>query len=450
MTTVAPIQQYGNARPVIKTAVKPVAKTGATVVIGLLFIRWSAGILENFGMAMLSEIAALAMLGALALLLLQRMRIAADVRLFCIGIVAWIISGAISFVANPDTDLQATIALLSLLLLYGLFANAAATYLRGSTSLLLISRFVTLFIAVGFVLSLLQILSGTGFVEAGNFRTQRAFGSDVHPVSFAIQVLTAMVVLEIARLKQRAKFTLIHIALLVFGAVARYLTYARTAWVMALMICAAIIILQGPLWQRLLKSALACVFATVFLTFSDRFADLSSLPMFLENFSIHDVSFDWRYIDNSVSWRVVNWSYGLQQALEQPWLGFGPGQSTVSSYFNLEMHNIFLKVFFEGGLFGLTALVLTLGGLVRLHRSIPNILPSDRRAALLANSFGLSLLLAVTFSTSFVDQLVSFLLYILLISTAASRGPTPKPQLRIPAENIAKNTGLIYGPNIRA
>ena len=35
--------------------------------------------------------------------------------------------------------------------------------------------------------------------------------------------------------------------------------------------------------------------------------------------------------------------------------GFGPGQSATSSYFSLEMHNILLEVFFEGGILGLTA-----------------------------------------------------------------------------------------------
>ncbi len=45
--------------------------------------------------------------------------------------------------------------------------------------------------------------------------------------------------------------------------------------------------------------------------------------------------------------------------------------------------------------------------------------PSNRYARALANGFGFSLLLAVTFSTSFVDQLMSFLLYMILLTAAA-------------------------------
>ncbi len=188
---------------------------------------------------------------------------------------------------------------------------------------------------------------------------------------------------------------------------------------MALIIIAAMYVLRGSTVRRISVALLAVVAATVFLTNSERFNDLNSLPFFLENFSIHDAVFDWRYVDNSVSWRIVNWTYGLQQALEQPWLGYGPGQSALSSYFNLEMHNIFLEVFFEGGVFGLTSLLLTFAGLIQMHRCIPRKSEADQRAGILAHGFGLTLLLAVTFSTSFVDQLVSFLLYILLVATAS-------------------------------
>ena len=107
-----------------------------------------------------------------------------------------------------------------------------------------------------------------------------------------------------------------------------------------------------------------------------------------------------------------------QQALEQPWLGFGPGQSAVSSFFNLEMHNVFLEVFFEGGVIGLVALLVTLAGLFRIHHHLPIASPADRKARIIANGFGLSLLFAVTFSTSFVDQLMSFLLYQILLAYA--------------------------------
>ncbi len=392
----------------------------AIFILALFSLRWLAGIMENNGIPAASEIAAILMLGGLAILLLNRMRVAADSALFCAGIFTWIFSGALSFAANPNADLQATISLLSLLALYGLFANAAGSFLKQRNTQKSLSTVMILFIIAGFALSAFQLISGSGFVESGKQHMQRAFGSDVHPVSFAVQIVAALVAVEILRVKRQQKLTPFHVVVLGLGCLTLYLTFARTAWVMALIIVALVFILRGSLLRRFtLMIAMTCIGAALLIS-SDRFTDLGSLPFFLANFSFQDAVFDWRYVDNSVSWRIVNWSYGFQQALEQPWLGYGPGQSAVSSYFNLEMHNIFLEVFFEGGIFGLAALIITIFGLVHLHRRLPNATAADKYSCVLANGFGLTLFLAVTFSTSFVDQLMSFLLYILLLSASAA------------------------------
>ena len=399
-------------------------RSQTTVILTLFLLRWLAGILENLGVPHLSEVTATIMLATLALIFLQRMRVAKTAGLFCIGILAWIFSGALSYAANPGADIQATIMLLTLLTLYGLFANATATHLRHPSVLPNLARLMAIFISAGLALSLIQLATDTGFVAVGQATTQRTFGSDVHPVSFAIQTLAALVALEIIRLKSVRAPGPAHIALIAIGTLSIFLTLARTAWVMALIIIAAALILRGTLPRRITTATIASAIALTLALSSQRLTDLGSLPFFLANFSLHDVVFDWRYVDNSISWRIVNWSFGLQQALEQPWLGFGPGQSAVSSYFNLEMHNIFLEVFFEGGLIGLAALLITLAGLVRLHRHLPAANRTDARCRILANAFGVALFLAVTFSTSFVDQLMSFLLYMFLI--AAAGVPTGK------------------------
>ena len=403
------------------------SNAGPKIILGLLTVRWLAGILENYGFPAISQAAAVLMLAGLGVLMLLRMRLATDSILFVAGMLAWIFTGALSVAANPSSDPTQAAALLTLLLLYALFANAATTHLRTHSSLAALHRFLCAFVALGAALSVAQVVSGSGFVDAGKDHIQRAFGSDVHPVSFGIQMVAALVALEIVRAKQAAKFRLAHLALFAIGAVALYLTYARTAWVMAILTAGYVLIMRGSLARRVIAFALLGTIGIWLLAQSDRFTDLSSLPLFLTNFSVHDVVFDWRYVDNSVSWRIVNWSYGFQQAMEQPFLGFGPGQSATSSYFSLEMHNIFLEMFFEGGIFGVVALLLTLAGLIRMHRRLPKETPSDRYARALANGFGLSLLLAVTFSTSFVDQLMSFLLYMLLLTAAAVPALHPDP-----------------------
>lgn len=346
-------------------------------------------------------------------------RLATTSIVFVAGVLAWIFTGTLSVAANQLSDRTEALALITLLLLYGLFANAATTHLQTHSSLILINRFLRAFIVLGAALSVAQVATGSGLVEAGKDHIQRAFGSDVHPVSFAIQMVAALVAREIMRAKRAAKFRAVHLALLAIGAVALYLTFARTAWVMAILTVGYVLIMRGTLARRAVTFALLAAISIGLFSLSDRFADLGSLPLFLANLSVQDVVFDWRYVDNSVSWRIVNWSYGFQQAMEQPYFGFGPGQSATASYFNLEMHNIFLEMLFEGGIFGLAALLLTLAGLVRMHARLPRASLADRYARTLANGFGISLLMAITFSTSFVDQLMSFLLYMILLTAAA-------------------------------
>ena len=384
-------------------------------------------------MPALSQAAALVMLAGLGLLLLHRMRLPAGAGLFLAGLAAWFLGGLASLAANPGIPLRPTLALLSLLTLYGLFAATALVALRGPAALEALRRVLAGFVLLGAGLSFWQIASGTGFVEQGRAAIQRAYGSDVHPVSFAIQITAALVALEILRLRLNRRAGLVHWLLMVAGAAALYLTYARTAWLMALITLAALLLRHGPPARRLLLGLGGALGGAVLVLGSQRFADLASLPQFLANFSVSDVVFDWRYVDNSASWRIVNWSYGLHQALARPLLGFGPGQSANASFFSLEMHNIFLETFFEGGVFGFLAFLLLLAGLARMHRRLPGATPRDRQSRLLANAFGIALLLAVTFSTSFVDQLMSFLLYMLLLSAAATPLSPPAPRHRLPA-----------------
>ncbi|MBV1869041.1 MAG: O-antigen ligase family protein [Marinosulfonomonas sp.] len=357
---------------------------------------------------------------------MQRMRLSAKSQTLVLGLLAWMFAAVLSVAANGAGNLDA-IALLALLALYALFANATSYHMTDLSSLRAIRKFLIAFMIIGTCLAVTQIATGSGFVEAGNYSTQRAIGSDVHPVSFAIQMVAALIGLEVIRIKRRLPLSLGHLILGSLGLLALYLTYARTAWVMLAVSAGFAIFLRASPIGRVLIAAAVTLAGVALSQMSGRFSDLSSLPFFLQNFSFADAAFDYRYVDNSVSWRIVNWSLGFQQAIEQPWLGFGAGQSATSSHFQLEMHNIFLETFFEGGIVGLLAFLLVLAGVFQLHRSLPRATPADRHARLLANGFGLSLLLAVTFSTSFVDQLMSVLLYLLMLSATCVPAANDQP-----------------------
>jgi len=394
--------------------------TSARVLVALVSLRWLAGITDNLVTTGLSEASAVAILAMLGLMLLNRMRLSRDAILLLAGLLAWIVTGTLSALsANMPRPFEA-VALLTLLLFYALFANAALTYLRQLSALVPLRRFLSAFVVVGAVLALAQVLSGNGFVDPGKPGVIRAYGSDVHPVSFAIQIVAALLALEILRVKIGARFGMGHLALLTLGSVALYLTFARTAWVMAFLVLAFLVWRRGSGMQKLALAALALPLGILGLTVSDRFADLASLPFFWQNFSFSDTVFDYRFVDNSMSWRIVNWSYGLHQAMEQPLLGFGPGQSAHASHFSLEMHNLLLEGFFEGGMLGLGALLVTLAGLVRIHRRLPKATPEDAYASTLAGGFGLALLFAVLVSTSLVDQLMTVIMYLLLLATAGT------------------------------
>ena len=307
----------------------------AKVVLAMLYLRWLAGIADNFGAAALSESVAVVFIAVLGVALVARMSVVAETTLFLAGILAWAFSGLLSLVVNPVPAPQDSVALLALLLLYGLFANACFSHLRRPQLFASIRRFLVAFILFGALLAGVQIVTETGFIAAGKDAMQRAYGSDVHPVSFAIQIVAATVALEIIRAKTAARLSVGHVLIVLAGLAALYLTFARTAWMMAAITVGYVLMLRGNGAMRLFFLAVIVPVLVAVSVRSDRFSDLGSLAFFWSTFSLENMVFDFRYVDNSVSWRIVNWGYGLQQAMEQPVFGFGPGQSASASYFHL-------------------------------------------------------------------------------------------------------------------
>lgn len=390
----------------------------AAILVGLLAFRWLAGIAENFGIAGLSERAALVALAGVLLLTLNAMAIARHAGLLLAGLVGWGFAGLLSAIANGQMADPHALELIALLAFYAAFANAAFLYRAG------VARagagLLYAFIWVGAGLSLWQVATGSGFVAPGRPDLVRAFGSDVHPVSFGIQIVAAAAGMEILRRKDGRRVRAFHAATLAVGLAALYLTYARTAWAMAAIVLLWLALTAPRLRTRVAGAAL-CLATFIAFAFSSRMEDLAGLPLFLANFDPANIVFDHRFVDNSVSWRIVNWGHGLDQALDSPILGHGPGQSAVASAFQLEMHNILLEVFFEAGLIGLVPFCMVLAGLVRLQRRLPNATPTERAARRIATGFGWALLAAVMVSTSLVDQLMTITLYLMLLALA--RGP---------------------------
>lgn len=403
-----------------------IAPGAATICLGLFAARWLAGIVENAGAGALSENVALLALAGYALLFLTDMRIAGGAGLALAGLIGWTGAALLSAAANGDLANGDALQLIALLGFYGLFANACFLHLAAPRRARQTYSFLAAFIALGAALSVWQIWTGTGFVAPGKPDLMRAIGSDVHPVSFGLQIVAALAALEVARRKAAIAAGVLHLGLFTAGATALYLTYARTAWALAAITLLWPMLSGGSVRRRAL-ALLAAAAGLAFAAGNGRFGDLGSLPGFLASFDPGNVVFDPRLIDNSISWRIVNWGYGLRQALETPVLGHGPGQSAAMSAFNLEMHNIALEVFFECGAFGLAALALLLRGLMRLHAALPRATATDRTCRRIAGGLGWGLFLAVMVSTSLVDQLMTVGLYLLLLALA--RGPAASAQV---------------------
>jgi O-antigen ligase len=394
------------------------------VIIWLFVARLIIGGAEQFGAPELSKHVAGGMLAIMAGLFLIDGRLARATTMFSAGLLIWISAAGLSVLGARVPDASAASTLCIVLAFYLFFANILWTRFNGAKGLADLDRMFRAFLIIGLVFCAAQLVSGSGFVDPGKPDMRRVYGADVHPVSFGLQVVVAMASIAAIAIWRGKPAPYL---LLVLGLCALYLTYARTAWgVMALLV-----ILFGLLSKKwatrlgVIGAAGAGVLALAL--YSDRFADLVSLPYFLHQFDFLNPVFDHRLIDNSLSWRVMNWAFGLQQALQAVWFGHGPGQSAVVSLFQLEMHNIFLEAFFELGLLGIFAVAVTVLGVWRFHRKASNATdPALRRANALIHGLGVGLFISVVVSTSLVDQLTTVMLYLMALRAAAIVNVAPR------------------------
>lgn len=397
------------------------------LLLGLLYLRLISGAAAALGLPDGARFVTLALAGAAALVFLADPRIARPTALALMGFALWLIACALSVTfgsALPLPDLAAT--QMVLLVLYGAMLNGLALHLRGPAGVAAVRRFLAVFILTGAALAFHQAASGTGFAEAGRSTYLRAFGPDVHPVSFGLQLVVALAGLEIARLRSGARLGAGMIALYLLGGAALYLSFARTAWVVLLLVVLLTVWSRSrPALRLALMPPLAGAGIVLALA-SGRFDDLTSLSFFLEHYDFSASTYDFRYVDNSLSWRIANWSMGLRLALEQPLTGQGPGQAAAVSAFGLQMHNLFLEALVEVGALGLIAVVLVVAGLGRMRHHVPGGCANGRAVRGLVGGLGLGLLLTITLSTSLVGQTMTVLLLALVFVLAiAPTAPDP-------------------------
>ncbi|MCL7464665.1 O-antigen ligase family protein [Phaeovulum sp. NW3] len=214
------------------------------------------------------------------------------------------------------------------------------------------------------------------------------------------------------------------VAIYLLGGAALYLSFARTAWVVLLLVVLLTVWSRSrPALRVTLLPPVAGAGVLLALA-SGRFDDLASLSFFLDHYDFSASTYDFRYVDNSLSWRIANWAMGLRLALEQPLTGHGPGQAIVVSAFGLQMHNLFLEALVELGAPGLIAVVLVVTGLGRMRRHVPQSDPNARGIRALLGALGLGFLLTITLSTSLVGQTMTVMLLLMVLALSiAPIGP---------------------------
>lgn len=390
------------------------------IVLGFLQLRVFLGVTDNLAGTGLSELALLGFLAALLGLCLYRCMLALPVLPVLAGFALWLALGLISIMANDLPAPQNAYRQFALLMLYALALNQMLLAATEPRFLPLVSRFLAGFVLLGGLLSFYQIATGTGFVAEGRSDILRAYGPDVHPVSWALQLVIALTGIEALRRVRGKPLNGFVVALYAIGLAALYLSFSRTGWAML----ALVVLFSVAAGARgaLRPVLILCLGAAVlgFFALSPRFSDLAGVGETLRNYDFTAQSYNYNLVDNSFSWRLVNWGQALTLAKDNLMIGVGPGQSSLSSQFDLKMHNLFLEAVVEVGAFGLLAVGMVLGGLLALHRAIPE---GSWRAPV--SALGAGMLLSVLFSTSMIEQSVTILLYFLVL--AAMQGARARP-----------------------
>lgn len=386
------------------------------VLITLLYLRLMGAVMDSFGAGVGSRATTLCILAFIVLHFANAPTWRRSSGLWLFG---WSIVCAASVGSIVMNDLSSTFSAWSFVIqvsLYALFLPVVVNIIQTNPRYMMeqLAGFTKAFLIVGFLLSVYQIGSGNAFVSVTEAAVRRAYGTAAHPVSYGLQVICALVLLELIRLRLKLPFSKM---VFLVALISLYLTQSRTAWVFGGLL---FIIYGGRRIQgmgRVLYYVAIAVILGVAATASDRFSDLSSLPTFLAQTDFSSDTYDFRYVDNSVAWRISSWVLSLKLAAQAPFLGFGPGQAAEVSYFGLSMHNIFLEFQIQTGLIGLLGFIILLGGNVSMMR----VLAKKTLERSLVQAYLFLLLVSASFGASLIYQTMTVFFYILILAVSATR-----------------------------
>ena len=385
-----------------------------TLLLALLYSRLMASVADGIGIRGLTQVTTLMILGFVVVFLLRQPSWPRHISLWLAGWTMMLMAGAVSMGMNNVLSSSDAWQFQIQICLYVFFLPVLISLLHSYPTLMMrgLYTFLRWFLILGFILALYQI--GTGHL----FKGERIYGLAAHPVSYGLQVVVALTLLELIRLRLGRRLPW---ATIILALISLYLTKSRTAWLLMSLI---LMFYGGAYFKFGLRNTFYILLATLFTgvaLWSGRFSDLSSVPAFLTNTDFESQSYDYRYIDNSFSWRIWSWVQSSRDVLERPLFGYGPGQTTEVSDFGLAMHNILLEILVQVGFVGFLGFVLMLLGhipmLQRLQRKTP--------ARKLVGAFLLFFFFAATFGASMIYQTMTILLYLMILGVICTLSPPP-------------------------
>ena len=245
----------------------------------------------------------------------------------------------------------------------------------------------------------------------------RSLAFSSHPVLFGLQIYFTLGLLLYLALEQtgltkkQANFFL----LMALGAL--FFTYARTAWLMVMLVLTAYF--KEKLLRLKVIAPLLLILCAVFVgglgqPVIDRFQDLKSLYSF-----VHDRQYAQQhatsFVDSSMHWRVLQW-YGLiQVAKEHLVTGVGPGQVKSYNVSSRSAHSSLVEMFVEQGLLGFLLILLFYMLCLRIAFK-----PANRHQRFLSVTVVLGFIAASLFSVSLHNQTTNMMLFLLFLGLVAA------------------------------
>jgi hypothetical protein len=201
------------------------------------------------------------------------------------------------------------------------------------------------------VIALVQYFSGSTSSASDYEDFERVWGFSAHPVLLSVELVLMLLVYELSRRKLQMETGIIDLLIYALTLAALVVAVSKTGVVVLGMVCGIYILLRRPI---LIPIFLISVIGFIFFTpYGEHFSELKSIPEFISSGDY--TVWDPRTALTSFHWRLTHWYFLFVEAVQQPWLGFGPGQVVSHNSFGLDAHSQFLQVFFDEGLIGLVA-----------------------------------------------------------------------------------------------